>query len=378
MSIGWILLLAACDNALRSGSPPVPDSLPATTAEPLAALPGAEGAVSVLGLAGRPLRLDGFAAQTGCQVTTQTTRTSYSLWSAVHDGGVDLVLATADISRRLIRDDVLQPINPDLVPELGLVPERLGAAPFNLLGGAVFGVPLQWGPQGLLTSDEAFPVPPGTWRVLYEPRTLPDGTSSVGRIQAYEGPISLAETALTVKAHEPEHGIDDPFALTVPQFRTTVRAVRRQRAVVGRYWQDPDQQVADFLAGRVVAASSWVSQARALAAAGMPVTFAIPEEGATAWAITAMIPRDAAHPGCAYRLAAHLLSEEGQTATSEAWASVPARPDVCGPDQCEPLGAGRADTLHLWRSPDRRCGLDEDCAAWHEWIGQHTLARGGL
>lgn len=377
MRLTILLLTAGCGNLFR-GDPPVPDSLPATTAAAMTSLPAAEGAVRVLHLQGLAPDLTGFAARTGCAATLTPARTSYALWSEVPDGGFDLVLAPSDVSRRLIRDDVLQPVPPELLPSFATVPGRFRTAPFNQLEGEPFGVPLQWGVQGLLTLDAAFPTPPDTWRVLYEPQTLPDGTSSAGRIQAYEGPIAFAEAALALRVHDPELGIgDDPYALTRKQFRAAVEAVRRQGEVVDRYWQSPDTQVEDVVSGRVVAASSWALQARALAERGVSVTFDVPAEGATAWVITAMIPRDAEHPGCAVRLAEHLLSLEQQAALADRWASVPVLEAACPADGCA-YAPQPSDEMHFWRSPDRRCDLDTDCVAWHEWIARYTLARGGL
>ena len=372
--------LLACGDVLRTGGPPAPDALPPTTATAITALPPAEGAVHVLTLAGRTPDLSGFAAATGCTPTILPHRTTYDLWSAANDHPFDVVLATTDVSRRLIRDDILQPIAPPLLSHWDGLADRFRTAPWNTLDGTPFGVPLQWGPQGLLASTEAFPEPPDTWRVLFEEQPLPDGSTTQGRVQAYEGAISLAQVALALMAHDPVLGIDDPYALTKPQFGAALRAVRQQSPIVHSYWQDPDAQVADFASGRVVVADSWVYQARALEQQGVPVAWTLPAEGATAWAVTAMIRRDAPHPGCAYRLADHLASEPAQRAVAEQWASVPARLGTCDaiPQACAAHGLPHIDALHFWRSPERRCGKREDCAALHEWTGQTILARGGL
>ena len=37
--------------------------------------------------------------------------------------------------------------------------------------------------------------------------------SNKGRVQAYDGPIYMADAALYLKVHKPELGIDDPYAL---------------------------------------------------------------------------------------------------------------------------------------------------------------------
>jgi hypothetical protein len=41
---------------------------------------------------------------------------------------------------------------------------------------------------------------------------LPDGKTNQGRVQAYDGPIYIADAALFVKATQPQLGITDPIS----------------------------------------------------------------------------------------------------------------------------------------------------------------------
>ena len=43
---------------------------------------------------------------------------------------------------------------------------------------------------------------------------MPDGKSNKGRVQAYDGPIYIADAAIYLMAHKPELGIKDPTNLT--------------------------------------------------------------------------------------------------------------------------------------------------------------------
>ena len=45
---------------------------------------------------------------------------------------------------------------------------------------------------------------------MFEEQTLPDGKSNKGRVQAYDGPIHIADAAHYLMFHKPELGIKDP------------------------------------------------------------------------------------------------------------------------------------------------------------------------
>lgn len=60
-------------------------------------------------------------------------------------------------------------------------------------------------------NTRVFPTPPDNWRVVFVKQDLPDGKTNQGRVQAYDGPIYIADAALFVKATQPQLGIEDPI-----------------------------------------------------------------------------------------------------------------------------------------------------------------------
>ena len=57
-------------------------------------------------------------------------------------------------------------------------------------------------------------------------QNLPDGKSNKGRVEAYYGPIYIADAALYLKTHKPELGINDPYELTQKQFDAAVELLQ--------------------------------------------------------------------------------------------------------------------------------------------------------
>ncbi len=214
----------------------------------------------------------------------------------MNEGGFDLVTASGDASLRLIAGKRVQPINTDLIPSWWTIDERLQNAPWHTVDGVHYGVPYLWGPNVLMYNTKVFKEAPNSWNVVFEEMTLPDGKSNKGRVQAYDGPIYIADAALYLMAHKPELGIKDPYELNEDQYKAALDLLRAQRTLVGRYWHDAIIQIDDFKNEGVVASGSWPFQVNLLKAEKQPIASTFPEEGATGWADTTMLHADAAQP----------------------------------------------------------------------------------
>lgn len=93
---------------------------------------------------------------------------------------------------------------------------------------------------------------------------LPDGKSNKGRVQAYDGPIYIADAALYLKTAKPELGIKDPYELNETQYQAVLDLLRTQHPLIHRYWHDASVQMSDFKNEGVAAGSSWPFQANSL------------------------------------------------------------------------------------------------------------------
>ncbi|MBC7812035.1 MAG: ABC transporter substrate-binding protein [Burkholderiales bacterium] len=352
-----------------------------------------EGAVSIVAWAGYIERgetdpgfdwVTSFEEATGCMVEVKTAATSDEMVALMNEGGFDLVTASGDASLRLVAGNRVQPINTDLVPSWDTVDERLQNAPWHTVEGVHYGVPYQWGANVLMYNTEAFgEETPTSWNVVFEETTLPDGESNVGRVQAYDGPIYIADAALYLMAHQPELGITDPYALNRDQFNAALDLLRQQRALVGRYWHDAFIQIDDFVNEGVVASSSWPFQVNLLVAQGAPVASVIPEEGATGWADSTMMSIDAPHPNCAYMWLEHSLSPQVQGDLAAWFGSVPSVPAACEGNElltdagCATNGFDSFEQIRFWRTPVADCGMETECVPYYEWVTNYIAVIGG-
>ncbi|WP_243375132.1 ABC transporter substrate-binding protein [Microvirga solisilvae] len=326
----------------------------------------------------------GFEQKTGCKVNVKTAGTSDEMVALMNEGGFDLVTASGDASLRLISGKRVQPINTSLIPSWKTVDERLQKAPWHTVDNVHYGVPYQWGSNVLMYNTDTFKEAPKSWSVVFEETTLPDGKSNKGRVQAFDGPIYIADAALYLMKHKPELGIKDPYELTEAQYKAALELLRKQRTMVQRYWHDAMVQVDDFTNEGVVASSSWPFQVNLLKSQGKSIASTVPEEGATGWADTTMMHVDAPHPNCAYMWIEHSLSPKVQGDLASWFGSVPSVPAACkgnellGAEGCETNGMGNFERIKFWRTPVSKCSTQsEGCVPYYRWVTDYIAILGG-
>lgn len=360
----------------------------------IAAIGEGEGEVSIVAWAGYIERgetmkefdwVTKFEADTGCMVKVKTANTSDEMVALMNEGGFDLVTASGDASLRLIAGGRVQPINIDLIPSWNTVDDRLKDAPWHTVDGVHYGVPYMWGPNVLMYNTEVFKEPPTSWNVVFEKMDLPDGKSNEGRVQAYDGPIHIADAAQYLMFHKPELGITSPYELNEDQYKAALDLLRGQRQIVGRYWHDAFIQMDDFKNEGVVASGSWPFQVGLLQSENLPIASTIPQEGATGWADTTMMHVDSKHPNCAYKWMEHSLASNLQADLSVWFGANPAVPAACTDGRgmqtaegCTKNGLDDFEKIRFWTTPVSNCAQGEGaCVPYYRWVSDYIGVIGG-
>ncbi|WP_429953758.1 ABC transporter substrate-binding protein [Aeromonas veronii] len=370
----------------------VPALLAGQTQATLTELGKGEGQLNIVAWAGYVERgetdknydwVTGFEKETGCKVSVKTAATSDEMVALMNEGGFDLVTASGDASLRLIAGGKVQALNLALIPSYSKIDPRLQNAPWHTVDGKHYGVPYQWGGNILMYNTKVFPKAPDSWNVVFEEQTLADGKSNKGRVQAFDGPIHIADAALYLMAHQPALGIKDPYELNEDQYKASLDLLRKQRQLVGRYWHDAFVQIDDFKNEGVVASGSWPFQANALIADKQPIATTVPKEGVTGWADTSMVHSDAKNLTCAYKWLEHSLSNKLQGDLAAWFGSVPVVPAACegnallGPTGCKTNGIDNFDRVRFWRTPVSQCKSQGTCVPYYRWVSDYIAILGG-
>jgi len=322
----------------------------------------------------------GFEKETGCKVSVKTAATSDEMVSLMTKGGYDLVTASGDASLRLIAGKRVQPINTALIPNWKNLDPRLVNGPWYVVNKQTYGTPYQWGPNVLLYNTNVFKTAPVSGSVVWEPQNLPDGKPNKGRVQAYDGPIYIADAALYLKSTKPELGIQNPYELNETQYKAVLDLLRKQQPLIHRYWHDATVQMSDVKNEGVAASSSWGYMVNGLQADKQPVASTIPKEGATGWADTTMLHADAKHPNCAYKWMDWSLQPKVQGDVAAWFGSLPAVPAACkasellGAEGCATNGFDQFDKIAFWKTPQAEGGK---FVPYSRWTQDYIAIMGG-
>ena len=363
----------------------------AANSAPLQSIGEPEGELNVVAWAGYLERgatveafdwVTGYEDNTGCKVKIKTAGTSDEMVALMNEGGFDIVTASGDASLRLIAGDTVQEINIDLIPSWSTIDPRLQNAEWHTVDGKHYGTPYMWGSNVLMYNTNAFSEAPTSWNVVFEEQNLSDGESNKGRVQAFDGPIHIADAAMYLMYHQPELGIKDPYELTDAQYQASLDLLRQQRELVGRYWHDAFMQMDDFTNEGFVASASWPFQVNLLKP-NVPIASTIPKEGATGWADTTMVHADAENLNCAYLWMEHQLSSNLQSDLAAWFGAVPSVPSKCvgsellGPEGCKINGIENFDKIYFWKTPVASCKTQESCVPYYKWVTDYIAVLGG-
>ncbi|MFD4958114.1 ABC transporter substrate-binding protein [Microbacterium sp. NPDC058389] len=369
LAAGSIAVLAGCGTSGGSGAQP---SAEATE------LGDYEGQVSILAWPGYVEDgsndpavdwVSGFEDKTGCQVTSKSYGTSDEAVNLMKTGDYDVVAASGDATLRLIAAGDVAPVNTDLIPSYEGVYDFLKEKDWNSVDGQSYGVPHGYGANLLLYNTDVVTPAPTSWDVVF------DGASAYsGKITAYDSPIYIADAAVYLMAHQPDLGIENPYALDQDQFQAAVDLLKEQRQHVGEYWSDYLKEIQAFETGDSVAGTTWQVIQNSLEAESAPTAAILPEEGATGWSDTWMIASEAKNPNCAYAWLDWIASPEVNAQATAYFGEAPSSQEACDyRDDCEAYHAGDADyasQIWYWTTPIAKCvdgRTDVECVDYAKW-----------
>jgi putative spermidine/putrescine transport system substrate-binding protein len=312
-----------------------------------------------------------FAKATGCKVNAKFGGSSDEMVTLMRTGQYDAVSASGDASLRLIFGKDVRPIDPKLIPDFKNFIPALKSPPHNTVKGVHYGISLQWGPNTLLYNTKKVKPAPKSWSVLYS-------SAYKGKVTVPDNPIQIADAALYLSKAKPGLGIKDPYELTQPQFKAAVDLLKKQHALVRKYWVTAGDEIDLFKNGSATIGASWPYQTNTLQASKAPVRDLIPKEGATGWADTWMISTKAKHPNCAVKWIQWVSTAKVQAQQAIYFGETPANTKACrimntlSKGSCAQYHANAPaayfKSIKFWKTPTKDCGNGKsNCMDYTKW-----------
>jgi putative spermidine/putrescine transport system substrate-binding protein len=292
-----------------------------------------------------------FEREAGCDVHVRVVRSATELLTLVTNRAYDVASVSGDITLALVGGREVLPLDLARVAAYRTIYPALRRLPHALDHGRVYGVPHGRSAQLLL------------WRA--DLVSTPDAFALrfADRIVSYDTAMQIAEAAIRL-------GLQNPYELDRSQFLAAVRLAAKHRTLVGRYWQDDVQALADFTGGNVVVGLAPPLLAAELRRDEVPVRTrpALTTGRADVW----MIPRRVRHLDCAYRWLNWILSPRVNAQSARYLDAAPATPRACAYMNCARVRANDErfwSRIAFWTTPRHDCGdaRGSVCADWFDW-----------
>jgi putative spermidine/putrescine transport system substrate-binding protein len=311
-----------------------------------------------------------FEESTGCEVTSKVYGTSDEAFGLMKTGDYDVIAASGDASLRLVAAGDVAPVNTDLLENYDGIFDFLKMQSWNSVDGQAYGIPHGYGANLLMYNTDVVTPAPTSWDVVFD-----KSSDYAGAVTAYDSPIYIADAAVYLMTHQPDLGIENPYALDETQLAAAVELLKEQRANIGEYWSDYLKSVQSFETGDTVVGTTW-QVIRNSMAEGTPVDVVLPDEGATGWSDTWMIASEAEHPNCAYAWLDYIASPEANAQATEYFGEAPSSQEACefrSEGSCESYHAGDeeyASQIWYWSTPIADCldgRTDVQCTDYSQW-----------
>ncbi|MGH3545914.1 MAG: extracellular solute-binding protein [Mycobacteriales bacterium] len=317
-----------------------------------------------------------FSQRTGCTVTVKAATSVEQMRQLIDTGAYDGVSAPGILSRGLITDDAVEPINPTLIKNFSGIVSGLKDQPWNSSSGQPYGVPQGRSASPLTWLPNVVKPAPSSLAALFDP-----ASPQRGKIMVEDTASSLAAVALALRSARPELRIENPYALNREQFTAVVEQARIAQPAVNLYWTDYTQQVRALEEGSSVIGLAGQSVVSLVETRGTKLQTTVPGNGVLGNSDTWMLLRGARHPSCMYRWMDHVLDPVVNAQISEYYGQAPSVTAACGKTVdksfCQTFHAtdeGYYQNVWMATTPGKSCvagkggsGKDKACVGYADW-----------
>jgi spermidine/putrescine-binding protein len=283
-----------------------------------------------------PSFIAGFEEKCHCKVRASYMGSSDELVAKLRGGSAanyDVISPSSDVATMIANSGLAAPIDLAQIPTYPQLMPGLTALPLVKSGGKVYGVPYQWGPNPLLYDTTAFPTPPDTWNILWDPKVK-------GKVSVWDD-LSTVYMAAQVLGY----GKPDPHALynlSDDQLDRVKAKLLQLKPNVRKIWSTGGELTNLFENHEVTLAMGWPLMTNQLRKVKFPIGETIPKENTTGWIDHLMITAASEHKDLAHQLIEYLVEAGTQKQVIAVTGYLPANPNVAGL-----LTAAEKKNLHL-------------------------------
>ena len=230
--------------------------------------------------------LEEFSKANGVKVSAVRIGSVDEIFAKIASGAAspDVIYVDTSVIPRLMKLDVLAPVDPSTVPNLQNVSPALDYKKSNIIDGKLMALPYNWGPIPMMYREEAVSSGFDSWKTLWS--------------EKYKGRVSVADDSfMSVAVVAIAAGAANPYNLTEAEFQTVTELLRTLRPQVKAMTTGNNDTQSLYSSGEVDVGICMNPPIVAnLQKDGKKVAFSIPKEGAPSWLDCAMMTKQGDRP----------------------------------------------------------------------------------
>jgi len=263
-----------------------------------------------------------FEKRCQCKVSASYMGSSDELVAKLRGGSAsnyDIISPSSDVATMIATTGLAAPLDLSKIPAYKEVMPQLTSLPLVKSNGNVYGVPFQWGPNPLLYDTTAFPKPPDSWSILWDPKL--------------KGKVSLWDDLSSVYMAAQVLGFDKPdphtlYNLTDDQLAKVKAKLIELKPNVRKLWSTGGELTNLFENHEVQIAMGWPLMTNQLRKRGFPIGETIPKENTTGWIDHLMITAASEHKDLAYDFLQYVIEAKTQKQVIAVTGYLPVNPGV--------------------------------------------------
>jgi spermidine/putrescine-binding protein len=269
-----------------------------------------------------PSYVKAFEEANHCKVSASYMGSSDELVAKLRggsSGNYDVISPSSDVATMIATTGLAAPLDLGKLPSYSQLSPQLTSLSLVRVKGEVYGVPFMWGPDPMIYDTSAFPTPPESWSVMWDPKL--------------KGKVSVWDDLSTVYMAAQLLGYDQPdpshlYNLSDEELDKVKQKLIELKPNIRKIWSTGGELTNLFQNHEIVIAMGWPLMTNQLRQANFPIGETIPKENTTGWIDHLMISKGSPNKDLAYAFLEYMIQPQTQKRITDITHYTPANPSA--------------------------------------------------